>query len=78
MYLAFLMQKNAIDCKKRGFRTACGGGAELNILDMACGCGANVMYMANIFRNSQFVGMDINEEFINYGNNQLADIIHVS
>ena len=39
---------------------------ELNVLDMACGCGANTMYMANRFKDSQFIGMDINEDFINY------------
>ena len=46
---------------------------ELNVLDMACGCGANTMYMANRFKDSQFIGMDINEDFINYGNMQIKD-----
>ncbi len=41
------------------------------VLDMACGCGANTMYMANKFKDSQFIGMDINEEFVNYGNTQI-------
>ncbi len=48
-----------------------GNGQQLKVLDMACGTGANTIYMANRFRESQFVGMDINEEFIDYGNSQM-------
>lgn len=41
------------------------------ILDMACGAGANTIYMANRFRNDWFVGVDYNEEYIDYGNSQI-------
>ncbi len=41
------------------------------ILDMACGAGANTLYMANRFKDSQFVGLDVNEELIICGNNQI-------
>lgn len=49
------------------------GGGRLNILDMACGCGANTMYMANRFAEKQFTGIDINEEFISYGNEKIKE-----
>ncbi len=41
------------------------------VLDMACGAGANTLYMANRYKDSQFVGLDINEEFIICGNKQI-------
>lgn len=36
------------------------------ICDMACG-GANTLYIGNRYQNIQVVGMDINQEFIDYG-----------
>lgn len=41
---------------------------EFNICDMACGGGANAIYLANHFKNIMFTGIDINEELINCGN----------
>ena len=35
------------------------------------GGGANTIYLANEFENIQFIGMDINKEFIDYGNAEL-------
>lgn len=49
----------------------CEGGGR--ILDMACGAGANTMYMANRFRESKFIGMDINRELIEFGNMQIKE-----
>lgn len=47
------------------------GGGTRNILDMACGAGANILYMGNRHEKIQFVGMDISKEFIDYGNRML-------
>ena len=39
---------------------------------MACGAGANMLYMANRHENIQFVGMDIEPKFIEYANQMLG------
>ncbi len=41
------------------------------ILDIGTGKGANLYYMAQRFRASQFVGVDINPDFVEEGNNIL-------
>ena len=46
---------------------------NLKVLDMACGTGANTMYMANKFDNCDFTGIDINKEFVDYGNNIIKE-----
>lgn len=43
------------------------------IIDMACGAGANTMYMANRFKKDQFTGVDYNGEYIDYGNTQITE-----
>ena len=48
------------------------GGGQNRILDMACGAGANMLYMANRHENIQFVGMDIEPKFIEYANQMLG------
>lgn len=47
------------------------GGAKTTVLDMACGAGANTLYMANRHSEIQFVGMDIGKEYIDYGNTMI-------
>lgn len=41
---------------------------QQNVCDMACGGGANTVYLGNRFENIQFTGIDINREFIDWGN----------
>lgn len=44
---------------------------------MACGGGANTIYLANRYENIHFTGMDINKEYIDTGNNMLEQkLIH--
>lgn len=50
---------------KRIFR----GGVR--VLDMACGAGANTLWMANRHRDVQFIGVDIDKECIEQGNKVL-------
>lgn len=40
---------------------------------MACGAGANTLYMANRHKNIQFVGMDIEQDYIDYANQILSE-----
>lgn len=49
------------------------GGGQNRVLDMACGAGANMLYMGNRHENIQFVGMDIDQEYINYANQVVDD-----
>lgn len=42
--------------------------SELNILDVACGKGANMFYMAKRYPKCNFVGVDINDDVIKSGN----------
>lgn len=39
---------------------------------MACGIGANMLYMANRHENIQFTGMDIEPNYIEYANQMLG------
>lgn len=48
-------------------------GGKNKILDMACGGGANTLYMSNRYKNIQFVGMDIEQEYIDYANGMLGE-----
>lgn len=43
-----------------------------SVCDMACGMGANVMYMANKFPNTDFVGIDLEQKNIDTGNEILG------
>lgn len=47
------------------------GGGQNRILDMACGAGANTLYMADRHENIQFIGMDIDKEFVDHGNKMI-------
>jgi len=42
--------------------------SQLNIVDIGSGQGANIYYMAERYKNSHFVGLDINQELISAGN----------
>jgi trans-aconitate methyltransferase len=44
-----------------------------NILDVGCGMGANIYYMAKRFKNNSFYGMDINGKIIQKGNKILEN-----
>lgn len=46
---------------------------QSKVLDMACGGGANTLYMGNRYENIQFVGMDIEQEYIDYDNEMLGE-----
>lgn len=48
-------------------------GKKNKILDMACGAGANMLYMANRHENIHFVGMDIEQDCIDYANQMLEE-----
>lgn len=56
-----------------GLKNKSSWGGALKVLDMACGAGGNAMYMANKFKDSQFIGLDINEELVDYGNNYIRE-----
>ncbi len=44
-----------------------------NICDMACGGGANTLYLSNIFEKSSFTGIDLSEELVRYGNEHIKE-----
>lgn len=43
------------------------------ILDLGCGLGANLAYMATRFPNSKFIGVDLNPDFVKRGNEILRE-----
>ena len=45
-----------------------------NVLDVGCGGGANLSYIANRFDNCSFTGIDINEHFINMARDKHKEI----
>lgn len=49
-----------------------GQGANKNICDMACGCGANVAYLAARYPQCNFVGIDVEERLIEEGAKRLS------
>ncbi len=44
-----------------------------NIIDLGCGGGANTLYLAKKYSNSNFLGVDISENLLKMGNNKLKD-----
>jgi SAM-dependent methyltransferase len=46
---------------------------QLRILDLGCGQGANLYYMASRFTNIQFTGIDLNKDLVDCGNNFLKE-----
>lgn len=53
--IEFLDKYNLFDCAK-------------NVLDVGCGCGGNINYMRKKYPAINFVGIDINTEFVEKGN----------
>lgn len=52
----------------------CGDGrGKTSVLDMACGGGANTLYLANRHADIQFVGIDIGKEYIEYGTKMVKE-----
>ena len=47
-------------------------GKSQNICDMACGCGANIAYLASKYPQNNYVGIEIEERLVTEGNRRLT------